>query len=241
MTQTYVLNGMTCGSCEAKVKQLIQSVPSVSDVQVSKELSEAKITTEAAISDADFQQALGGASSKYQISSVPKIVVDTIEEQISWFATYKPILLIFGYVTIVATMIQVAQGSFDMMEWMRHFMAGFFLVFSFFKMLNLKGFVDSYQMYDVIAKKFPIWGYIYAFVELGLGISFLLNAFPLTTNIITLIVMTVSIIGVIQSVLSKTTIKCACLGDVFNLPMSTVTIIEDGLMILMSFVMLLTL
>jgi hypothetical protein len=43
---------------------------------------------------------------------------------------------------------------------------------------------------------------------------------------------------VLQSVLNKQKIKCACLGAVFNLPMSTITIIEDGLMIAMSVTML---
>ena len=122
---------------------------------------------------------------------------------------------------------------------MRHFMAAFFIVFSFFKMLNLKGFAESYMMYDVVAKKFPAWSYIYAFLELGLGIAFLLNFNPLITNISTVIIMSVSIIGVLQTVLNKKQIQCACLGAVFNLPMSTVTIIEDGLMILMSVTMLL--
>lgn len=51
--------------------------------------------------------------------------------------------------------------------------------------------------------------------------------------------MTVSIIGVLQSVLNKRKIQCACLGAVFKLPMSTVTIIEDALMITMSVAMLL--
>jgi hypothetical protein len=50
--------------------------------------------------------------------------------------------------------------------------------------------------------------------------------------------MSVSLIGVVQSVLNKRQIRCACLGAVFNLPMSTVTIIEDGLMIVMSLLML---
>jgi hypothetical protein len=50
--------------------------------------------------------------------------------------------------------------------------------------------------------------------------------------------MSISIIGVLQSVLNKQKIKCACLGDVFNLPMSTITIIEDALMIGMSLIML---
>jgi hypothetical protein len=94
-------------------------------------------------------------------------------------------------------------------------------------------------MYDVIARKFPTWAYIYAFTELLLGIAFLTNFNPLITNSITLVVMSISIVGVLQTVLQKKTIKCACLGGVFNLPMSTVTIIEDGLMIIMSWSMLL--
>ena len=53
--------------------------------------------------------------------------------------------------------------------------------------------------------------------------------------------MTISIIGVLQSVLNKKKIQCACLGTVFNLPMSTVTIIEDALMIVMSGIMILNL
>ncbi|MNY12803.1 hypothetical protein D3C86_1459020 [compost metagenome] len=127
------------------------------------------------------------------------------------------------------------------MQWMQHFMAGFFLVFSFFKFLNLKGFTESYVMYDIVAKYIPVWAYIYAFVELGLGIAYVLDFNPLLTNSITLIVMSVSIIGVLQTVLNKKKIQCACLGAVFNLPMSTVTIIEDGLMIAMSAWMLLML
>jgi uncharacterized membrane protein YphA (DoxX/SURF4 family) len=117
---------------------------------------------------------------------------------------------------------------------MRVFMSGFFLSFSFFKLLDLKGFAESYAMYDIVAGRIPAWGYVYAVIELGLGIAFAANLAPVLTNWITLVVMTVSIIGVLKSVLNKRKIKCACLGAVFNLPMSTVTIIEDALMIGMS-------
>ena len=133
------------------------------------------------------------------------------------------------------------SGCVDFIQWMRHFMAGFFLTFSFFKLLNLKGFADTYLMYDVIARRIPAWGYIYAYIELALGIAFLVNFNPLITLSVTLLVMSVSIIGVLQTVLNKRKIQCACLGAVFNLPMSTVTIIEDALMIVMSGVMILML
>ena len=60
------------------------------------------------------------------------------------------------------------------------------------------------------------------------------------TNTVTFVVMTVSIFGVLQNVLNKREIKCACLEAVFNLPMSTITIIKDALMIGMSTLILLT-
>ena len=162
-------------------------------------------------------------------------------EKTSWFETYKPILLIFFYVTIVSVIAGASVNNFDWMTAMRVFMSGFFLAFSFFKMLDLKGFADNYSSYDIVAKNFAAWGYMYAFIELALGIAYATNFNPLLTNALTFLIMSISIIGVLQSVLNKRKIQCACLGAVFNLPMSTVTIIEDALMIAMSGIMLITL
>lgn len=234
MTHTYQLTGMTCGSCEAKVKAALLMVENVTKVDVSKDENSATITMDKHIALQDFQKVL---DDKYQISAMNHSEI--AEQTKSWFETYKPILLIFGYITTVSLLIQANNESFNLMQWMNHFMAGFFLIFSFFKMLNLKGFVESYVMYDVLAKRLPIWAYLYAFIELGLGLAFLSNFQPILTNWLTLIVMMISIIGVLQSVLNKKKIQCACLGAVFNLPMSTVTIIEDALMIIMSGAMLL--
>jgi copper chaperone CopZ len=235
MEHTYQLTGMTCSSCEAKVKKSIESVAGVVSAEVSKDKQSAIIRMEKHIPVATFQNVL---EAKYQISNE---VVKSEEITRSWLETYTPILLIFFYITLVTILVQLRNNSFDAMVWMRHFMAGFFLVFSFFKFLNLKGFAESYLMYDVLAKKIPAWAYLYAFVEFGLGIAFLIDFNPILTNAVTFVVMTISIIGVLQSVLNKQKIQCACLGAVFNLPMSTVTIIEDGIMILMSATMLVTL
>lgn len=235
MEHTYQLTGMTCSSCEAKVKKALESVAGVISAEVSKEAQSANIRMEKDIPLTIFQNVL---EAKYQISND---TVETEEKTRTWLETYTPILLIFFYITLVTILVQLKNDSFDVMVWMRHFMAGFFLVFSFFKFLNLKGFAESYVMYDVLAKKIPAWAYLYAFVEFCLGIAFLIDFNPILTNSLTLVVMTISIIGVLQSVLNKQKIQCACLGSVFNLPMSTVTIIEDGIMILMSATMLVTL
>ena len=228
---------MTCSNCEAKVKSALLMVENVTNVEVSKDENSATITMDKHIALQDFQKALNKKDSKYQIWAINHN--ETAEQARTWFETYKPILLIFAYITGITLLIQLKNETFNPMEAMRYFMAGFFLVFSFFKLLNLKGFAESYVMYDVLAKQIPAWAYLYAFVELGLGIAYLINFNPIITNSITLIVMTISIIGVLKSVLNKQKIQCACLGAVFNLPMSTVTIIEDTLMILMSVTMIL--
>lgn len=235
MIHTYSLTGMTCSSCEAKVKEALLTVHHVTSVEVSKNDNTATITMDKHIAITEFQKALG--NEKYTIAT--KIPEAVAENEKSWLSIYKPILLIFFFITLVTIGVQFGNHHFDAMLAMRHFMAGFFLVFSFFKLLNVKGFAESYMMYDILAKKIPLWAYAYPYVELGLGIAYLINFHPFITNITTLLVMSISIVGVLQSVLQKKKIKCACLGAVFNLPMSTVTIIEDALMIMMSILMLL--
>lgn len=236
MMKYYQVNGMTCSNCEASVKKALLSVSGVRNVEVSREKNQAEITSDKPLNIAILREAL---PEKYEISEV--LSQENKTPSLSRWETYKPIWLIFTYISGITLMIQLSKDSFDIMEWMRHFMAGFFLVFSFFKMLNLKGFAESYVMYDVVARRFPVWAYIYAFTELGLGIAYIVGFYPLLTYTITLVVMSVSIVGVLQSVLNKREIQCACLGAVFNLPMSTVTIIEDVLMIVMSVFMILTL
>jgi cation transport ATPase len=233
MTHKYQVTGMTCSSCESKVKSSLLMVENVINVEVLKDENSATITMDKHIALDKLQNAL---PEKYQISATQHNEI--AEQTKSWLETYKPILLIFFYIILITGLVQFTNNHFDAMQWMQHFMAGFFLVFSFFKLLNLKGFAESYVMYDVLAKRIPIWAYAYTFVELGLAIAYTVNFNPFITNLTTLIVMSISIIGVLQSVLNKRKIQCACLGVVFNLPMSTVTIIEDALMIVMSASML---
>src|SRR5215204_1041345 len=101
------------------------------------------------------------------------------EERKSWLETYRPILLVFSYILGVTLLIEFSNGGFSWMRWMNHFMAAFFIVFSFFKLLNLQRFAESYSMYDIVAKKWRGWGYVYPFVELALGIAFLTGFSPL--------------------------------------------------------------
>ena len=152
--------------------------------------------------------------------------------------SYFPLVVILFYLLAAVGLAELARDEFEPMRAMRHFMAGFFLVFSFFKMLDVPNFAISYSSYDIVARRWLGYGYVYPFLELALGAAYLANFQPLATNIATLVIMGVSSIGVLQSVLARRAIRCACLGTVFNLPMSSITLIEDGLMIAMAAAMI---
>jgi copper chaperone CopZ len=245
MKHSYKIIGMTCNGCVSKAKSELLKIRAITEAHVQLEPPQAAITMQKHIPLETLQAALTKAGN-YTITETNSGIhhamsPESPKETKSWLATYKSILIVFAYITGITLLIEIERGSFIWKLWMQNFMAAFFLIFSLFKMLDLKGFAESYFSYDIIAKRWIIWGYVYAFIELGLGLAYMLKFNPLFTNIATFVVMSISIIGVIQSVLNKRKIKCACLGAVFNLPMSTITILEDALMIGMSGVMILTL
>lgn len=235
MIHTYSISGMTCSGCSDKVQKLLNAVPGVFNVTVDLEKGKADVAMREHVPTETLQKALAGTQYKLaeEGHAMPAAMAGEAEEEIT-LKTYLPIFLIFGYIIAITLLVQFVKGDFNLEEWMRHFMAGFFLTFSFFKLLDVPAFAMSYRSYDIVAKKAPGYGYVYPFIELALGVIFLIPSLSLLGYWAALIVMTVSIIGVIQSMVRKSKFQCACLGAVFKLPLSKVTLFEDALMILMS-------
>lgn len=228
----FPLTGMSCGSCVSKITAKLLEHPDISEAEVTLSPPQAKLMGSRAISPVEINAWLEPLG-KYQVPVDTGSVIHAALPEKS-VETYKPLLILLGYLVVVILASSLSGGRFLAADLMRHFMGGFFIAFSFFKMLDLDGFSQSYRTYDLVAKAWPAYGLIYPFVELFLGLAYLVGWQPQIVNSVTAIVMGVSLLGVIRAVTSKQTIRCACLGTVFNLPMSTVTIIEDGSMLLMA-------
>ncbi len=230
----YTITGMTCNNCVAKVQATL--APYAEAVEVTINPPQVKLTNQKMETNA--LNKLLESVDKYKIgtevSASSNADNSTDDDSTKNLARYKPLILVFAYILGVTLLVEFVHGEFGLHRFMSHFMAGFFLVFSFFKLLDLAGFANSYAMYDVLAKRVPIYGYIYPFIEFALGAAYLLAYRPVLINSITFVVMAFSSIGVIMAVMNKQKIKCACLGTGFNLPMTTVTIIEDVLMAAMA-------
>jgi copper chaperone CopZ len=258
-TITYPLTGLHCQACVRRVTDAL--APLASEVQVS--LSPMQVALTQPQADLAQLQAAVRAAGKYEllskaiseekppiagIKSTPSATKTIVEEETpSFLQTYRPLLMIVAYILAGSVLVQLGQhaghgmslsNSISAHETMRYFMAGFFLTFSFFKLLDIAAFANAYAGYDLLAARCQGWGYVYPFVELALGLAYLANFQPTFTNWATLLIMGFSAIGVIRAVMSQTKIQCACLGTVFKLPMSTVTIIEDVGMVFMAAAML---
>ncbi|MDB4064873.1 heavy-metal-associated domain-containing protein [Flavobacteriaceae bacterium] len=234
MIRTYTINGMTCEGCVAKVTYLLEQHSNISLAKIELKNNTATLTVEKEIAIDELRR-LFEAHPKYTITFSNS---NEDKQNKHVFTTYKPLLLIFLFIAATTAIVSIDNGKIDVMLWMQYFMAGFFIVFSFFKFLNLTGFAESYAMYDILAKRVKVYGLVYPFIELILGVAYLTGFEPTITYIATICIMGFSSIGVIQSVLDKKKIRCACLGAVFNLPMSMVTIIENLIMVLMALIML---
>lgn len=210
----FAISGMTCNGCRSKVEKALAAL--LPDVTVT--LEPPRATTTANVAADQLNKALENIG----IYRASPIEISEGVAPRSWLATYYPLLLVMGLIAVAS----LAAGTF--MGWMMMFMGGFFTVFGAFKLLDVPAFANSYARYDIIAKVFKPWGYAYPFIETALGLGFFFN-YPdmITLSWIALVLSGVGAIGVIQANLSKQTIKCACLGTVFQLPMSVVTVIEN--------------
>jgi hypothetical protein len=110
---------------------------------------------------------------------------------------------------------------------MHYFMGLFLCQFAMLKLFHLSGFADGFQKYDLVAKKFRSYAYVYPFIELGLGLAYLSFVYPVATYLITILIMGVGTIGVVGALKKGLDVRCACMGTVLDVPLSTVTLSED--------------
>ncbi len=242
MTHTYTIEGMHCGSCISRVKEAISRIAGISSVDVTLSPPQAKVSMKDHVPMDTIRNAVAEAGSFKLVEEhkqiTPVAVTAPVQTIATTIKTYYPLILILVFIIGSTFLFEISAGSFDIHRSMNHFMAGFFLVFSFFKLLDIRGFAESYQMYDLVAKKIPLYAKVYPFIELTFGAIYLSGAVTPALYIATILIMGVGAIGVLRSLLNKQKIRCACLGTVLNLPLGNITLFEDVLMIVMPLISL---
>ena len=231
---------MTCSSCKASIESSLNHLDQVKSCNANIKLGELTLILN---NDIDLKSLQNSIPKKYfineEISSsdrLSEIKSDSTNKK-SKIEQLKPLFLILFYITSASILLNFKDWNWN--EFTLDFMGLFFIIFSFFKMLDLKGFPVSFKMYDPLAKVIPIYGFLYPFVETVLGVMFLTRIQINVALIVSLVILTVTTIGVTKTLLSKKNVQCACLGTHLKLPMTEATLIENIIMLSMSIFMIL--
>ncbi|MFL2584514.1 MAG: heavy-metal-associated domain-containing protein [Flavobacteriaceae bacterium] len=227
MKQIAHIEGMTCEGCVASVEHAIAQLPNVHRVSANLKTGTVEVRYQQSF---DVNEIKAVLPPKYALA-------EDITTAPSKAKQLYPLGLIFLFL-IGGTLI-IHYPTFVIRDVLPDFMGLFFVVFSFFKYLDLSGFQSSFRRYDPLAKAIPFYAWLYPFLELSLGVLFLMRLELQFALWLTVAILGITTIGVVKVLLSKKEIDCACLGSVLKLPMTEATLIENALMIAMAVWMLL--
>jgi copper chaperone CopZ len=220
--QVFFVSGMTCSSCAATISEALEALACVQTVSVNHHSGKVDILAAQSISRTEVEAAL---PKKYAL-------LDASMGPTNKLTQLKPLFLIVTF--LIGADLMIHWASWELNAMMYDFMGMFFLVFSFFKLLDVKGFQMSFRQYDPLAARVGLYGWIYPFIELGLGVCYVLDYVPHWILWTTIFVLVLTTVGVVRVLLQKQQMQCACLGSVLNLPMTEATFIENAIMLVMA-------
>ena len=220
--QTFHISGMTCSSCEQSVVDAVKQLKSITKAEANHKNGTLLIWSDTILSADTLLTVL---PKKYALLDNTMVAPTKLKQ-------LYPLFLIFGF--IIGALLLIHIENLDRIAIMHDFMGLFFIVFSFFKFLDLRGFQSSFKKYDPLAAALPFYGWIYPSIEVFLGICYIRDIVPSAILITTILILGVTTIGVVKTLLQKQNIQCACLGSVLNLPMTEATFIENTIMLVMA-------
>lgn len=156
-----------------------------------------------------------------------------------WMATIKPPLLLFAFLLGVTLLLHARAPGRPWHEWLVDFLGGAFLILSFFKLVNLSAFVDTFRAYDLVAARMRAYAVAYPLLELALGVAYVARWNLNVTHWIALATIVLSTLGVFSALRKRRLLESAWLGTVLKLPLSKHTLAAHLLMAAMASVLLL--
>jgi len=154
--------------------------------------------------------------------------------------TYQPVIAVFAMTGLMALAASYAAFgdlfTFRAAEW---FIAFSMVVLAMLKLQNVESFSTMFLNYDLLARRWVRYGYVYPFAEAGAGVLMIAGALTWLSIPVALFIGTIGAVSVFKAVyVDKREIKCACVGGDSNVPLGFVSLTENLMMVAMALWML---
>ena len=229
------IDGMTCLSCVETIETALVGLVDSNDFTIDLESGMAHFQSDidqsgvlSAINKSGYKASLGDKNEHKKGQA----------KKDNFFYDLVPLYIILSYVLVGS--LGLNRESFTVSGFMTDFMGLFYVVFSLFKFIDYRNFPGAFSKYDPIARVFVGYGWIYPFIEVCLGINLLLKQYIVFTLVATIIILGATTLGVLNNLIQKRSIQCACMGTAIKLPLTKATLIENVIMLGMAFWMLTT-
>lgn len=150
--------------------------------------------------------------------------------------SYRPVIALFAMAALMAMAASwsVTGSAFTLRsaEW---FVGFSMVVLALLKLQNVESFATMFLNYDLLAKRWVPYGYVYPFAEGLAGLLMVAGALPWLSIPVALFIGTVGAVSVFKAVyVDRRELKCACVGGSSNVPLGFVSLAENLMMISMA-------
>lgn len=151
---------------------------------------------------------------------------------------YWPLIILILVSVFAGTASTYGDFGGNVHIWMHNVMGYFLCMFALLKLFDPVGFAKGFAKYDLLAGRSRVYGLIYPWLELFLGLAYLALIVPGVVYSATILLFGFGMIGVVVALRNGLNINCPCMGTILRVPLSTVTLTENLAMIVMAIAML---
>lgn len=150
--------------------------------------------------------------------------------------SYRPVIAVF----VVTALLAIATGwsAFGMFvplqtaEW---FIAYSMAILALLKLQDVDAFATMFLNYDLLAKRWVPYGYVYPFAELVAGVLMAADVLTWLSVPIALFIGGIGAVSVFEAVyIDRRELKCACVGGSSRVPLGFVSLTENVMMVAMA-------
>lgn len=154
--------------------------------------------------------------------------------------SYTPVLVVFAAATLIALAVAWLRFGTPLdISVLPTFIATAMILLAMLKLQDVEKFSTMFLNYDLLAQRWPPYGYLYPFAELGAGVLMLAGALTWLSAPVALFIGGVGAVSVFKAVyVDRRELKCACVGGSSNVPLGFVSLTENLMMIAMAVWML---